>query len=98
MPENNETENERVPHPQAALSDAQLRNEIQAARADAVNSAKKERCDRTTVVAFGLLFILPAVIIVFAMLFLLPLVARTLQEEPSGATTLRSNSGAIDQK
>jgi hypothetical protein len=112
MPENNETEKEGpVPTDGApseaelsaiALSnaqrDAQLRAEIQAANADGKKSAQKERFDRTTVVAFGLLFVLPALIIVLSLIFLFPLVARTLQQEPSGATTIRSNSGDIDQK
>ena len=75
-----------------------LKSEIEAAHADGEKSAKREAYDRTTVVAFGLLFVLPALIIVFSMLFILPLIARSLTEEPSGATTLRSNSGTIDQK
>ena len=72
-----------------------LKSEIDAANADGAKSAQSETYDRTTVVAFGLLFVLPALIIVFAMLFLLPLMARTLTQEPSGATTLRSNAGDV---
>ncbi|PQV63451.1 hypothetical protein B1R32_11112 [Abditibacterium utsteinense] len=78
--------------------EAGLKSEIQAANADGEKSAKKETYDRTTVVAFGLLFVLPALIIVFAMLFMLPLIARSVHEEPSGATTLRSNSGDVSMK
>ena len=75
-----------------------LKSEIQAAKADGVKSAQRETYDRTTVIAFGLLFVLPALIIVFSLIFLMPLIARNLTQEPSGATTIRSNSGAIDQK
>lgn len=75
-----------------------LKSEIDAANADGQRSTKREAYDRTTVVAFGLLFVLPALIIVFSLLFLLPIIARSLTQEPSGATTIRSNSGAIDQK
>ena len=76
-------------------SPEELEREIQAANTDAMRSAKKEAYDRTTVVAFGLLFILPTIVIVFSMIFVLPLIARSVQEEPSGATTLRSNSGDL---
>lgn len=76
-------------------SPTEIEAEIQAANSDAAKSAKKETYDRTTVVAFGLLFVLPAIIIVLSMLFLLPLISHSIQEEPSGATTLRSNSGDI---
>ncbi len=75
-----------------------LKSEIEAANADGERSAKRETYDRTTVIAFGLLFVLPALIIVFSLLFLMPLIARSLREEPTGATTIRANSGAIDQK
>ena len=75
-----------------------LKSEIQAAHDDGAKSAKRESYDRTTVIAFGLLFVLPALIIVFSLLFLMPLIAQNLTREPSGATTIRSNSGAIDQK
>ncbi len=78
--------------------EAGLKSEIKLAQADAEKSAKRETYDRTTVIAFGLLFVLPALIIVFAMLFMLPLIARSVQEEPSGATTLRSNSGDVSMK
>jgi hypothetical protein len=107
MPENNETEKEVLAPSDAVLNDtapsnpqkdAQLWAEIQAANADGKKSAQKERFDRTTVIAFGLLFVLPALIIVLSFIFLFPLVARSLQQEPSGATTIRSNSGDIDQK
>ncbi len=66
--------------------------EIEAAHSDGKKSAQKEAFDRTTVIAFGLLFVLPALIIVFAMLFLLPLIARSVSDEPSGAATVRSNA------
>lgn len=75
-----------------------LKSEIEAANADGEKSAKREASNRTTIIAFGLLFVLPALVIVFSMLFLMPLIARNLREEPSGATAIRSNSGAIDQK
>jgi hypothetical protein len=76
-------------------SPEEIELEVQAANTDAKQLAKKEAYDRTTVVAFGLLFILPALVIVFSMIFVLPLIARSVQEEPSGATTLRSNSGDL---
>ncbi len=75
-----------------------LKSEIQAAEQDAQKSAKRETYDRTTVIAFGLLFVLPALIIAFSLLFLMPLIARNLTQEPSGATTIRANSGDLDQK
>lgn len=75
-----------------------LKSEIQAANEDGARSSKRETYDRTTVIAFGLLFVLPALIIAFSLIFLMPIIARTLTQEPSGATTIRSNSGAIDQK
>ncbi|MBW3637206.1 MAG: hypothetical protein KY445_12210 [Armatimonadetes bacterium] len=70
----------------------ELAAEIEAARSDGKKLAQNETFDRTTVIAFGLLFVLPALIIVFAMLFLLPLIARSVGGEPSGATTTRSNA------
>lgn len=76
----------------------QLQAEIEAAHVEGAKSAKTEAYDRTTVVAFGLLFVLPTLIIVFAMLFLLPLLMRSIEQEPSGATTLRSNSGDVSMK
>ena len=75
-----------------------LKSEIQAAHEDGEKSAKREAYDRTTVVAFGLLFVLPALVIVFSLLFLMPIIAQSLTREQSGATTIRANSGAIDQK
>lgn len=75
-----------------------LKSEIQAAKDDGQKSAQRETYDRTTVIAFGLLFVLPALIIVLSLIFIMPIIARSLTQEPSGATTLRSNSGSIDQK
>ena len=75
-----------------------LKSEIQAANQDGAKSAKRETYDRTTVIAFGLLFVLPAVIIVFALVFMLPFIARSVGQEPSGATTIRSNNGTISMK
>lgn len=66
--------------------------EMEAARSDGKKSAQKEAFDRTTVIAFGLLFVLPVLVIVFAMLFVLPLIARSVSNEPSGAATIRSNA------
>jgi hypothetical protein len=98
MLENNETEVEGTPAPTYPQSDAQLRADIQAAKVDAQQSAQKEKYERGTVVAFTLLFVLPAVIIVLSFIFIFPIIARSLNEEPSGATTLRSNDGTIDQR
>lgn len=67
-------------------------DEIRQAQSESKRSAKKDAYDRSTILAFGVLFVLPAVIILFAVLFFLPYMVRTIQEEPSGATTLRSNS------
>lgn len=76
-------------------SDGRLQERVEAAQAEGRRAAKTESYDRSTVIAFGLLFVLPAVIIVFAILFFLPFIARSIQQEPSGATTLPSNSGGM---
>ena len=73
----------------------EIEAEIEAAHADGKRSVKTEAYDRTTMIAFGLLFVLPAIIIVFSILFFLPFIARSIQEEPSGATTLPSNSRGL---
>jgi hypothetical protein len=75
--------------------DAAVRAKIAAANANAAKSAKREQYDRTTVVAFGLLFVLPAIIIVFSLLFILPLIARSVGQDSSDVTTIRNNSGKI---
>lgn len=61
-----------------AQSREELEAEIERAHADGKKSARKETFDRTTIIAFGLLFVLPALIIVLSLLFLLPFIARNV--------------------
>ncbi len=57
----------------------------------ASNPKHNEAFDRTTVIAFGLLFVLPAVIIVFTALFFLPYILNTLVTDPSGVAVPAPN-------
>ena len=65
-----------------AQSREELEAEIQQAQADGKKSAQKETFDRTTVIAFGLLFVLPALIILLSILFFLPFIARNVNPAP----------------
>lgn len=49
--------------------------------------------DRTTMVAFGLLFIVPLLIIILSLLLFLPFIHSQLTEEPSGAQVQTSANG-----
>lgn len=98
MSQNNEERNERPARPAPPQIDAQLRAEMQAAHQEGKRSANKEKYERSTVVAFTLLFVLPVVVILLSLLLVFPVLVRSLNEEPSGATTLRSMDGTIDQR
>lgn len=60
--------------------------------AKATQEAKSEVYDRSTVIAFGLLFVLPTLIILFAMLLLLPFINRSLSEDTNSGGAIRQNS------
>ena len=59
--------------------------------AEPPKTLREEAFDRTTVIAFGLLFVLPAIIIAFTVLFFLPYMLNTLNVNPSGATSSAPN-------
>ena len=54
---------------------------------------RDEESDRTTMVAFGLLFIVPLLIIILSMLLLLPFIHSQLVEDQSGAQVQTSTNG-----
>ena len=54
---------------------------------------RNEESDRTTMVAFGLLFIVPLLIILLSLLLFLPFIHSQLSEEPSGAQVQTSANG-----
>ncbi len=67
-----------MPQENKPKSREEIEAEIEQANTDGKKSAQKETFDRTTVIAFGLLFVLPALIIVLSLLFVLPLIARNI--------------------
>ncbi len=81
-----------MPQENESKSREEIAAEIEDAKSDGKKSAQKEAFDRTTVVAFGLLFVLPALIIVLSLLFFLPFIARNVNSEPSNAPTVRTGS------
>ncbi len=54
---------------------------------------RDKESDRTTMVAFGLLFIVPLLIIILSMLLFLPFIHSQLVEEPGGAQVQTSANG-----
>lgn len=53
----------------------------------------REASDKTTMVAFGLLFVVPVLIILLSLLFLLPFINSQLTEDPSGVDTQSISRG-----
>lgn len=66
---------------------------VERAKLEAQLAPRSELFDRSTQVAFGMLFILPIFIIIFALLLLFPLIKSQLIEEPSGVDTQSISKG-----
>jgi hypothetical protein len=79
--ESKEPTPESNPEPPLAAAD-----EAQGTPDAPFKSDRSELFDRTTIIAFGVLFVLPAVIILFTVLFFLPYILSTLTANPSGAS------------